>query len=263
MSQLCPSCGHETTGRFCSQCGAAAGDAACRECGNQIPVGGRFCNQCGAPVAAQPTPAMAAAAPARSESRLPWVVAGVAVLALSGVLLYPKLSETTPPPPPIPAEGSASGAALSGGDPRNVDLSSMTPREAADRLFNRVMQNVSAGDSAQAKQFLPMALQAYGRVPDLDVDGHYHLGVLKLVGADAEGALEEANTILSREPGHLFGLFIAAQAEDALGKRDAARARYQEFVTGYAAEMAKQRPEYQEHAQALPPMRDAAVEGGK
>jgi len=87
--------------------------------------------------------------------------------------------------------------------------------------------------------------------------------VLRLVGADAQGALEEANTILSREPGHLFGLFIAAQAEDVLGKRDAARARYQEFVKGYAVEMAKQRPEYQEHAQALPPMRDAAVEGGK
>src|SRR5689334_22212562 len=105
MSQLCPSCGHETTGRFCSQCGAAAGEAACRECGNLIPAGGRFCNQCGAPAAAVAQAVVSApeAAPAHSDSRLPWVVAGVAVLALAGVLVYPKLSETTPPPPPIAA----------------------------------------------------------------------------------------------------------------------------------------------------------------
>ena len=44
----------------------------------------------------------------------------------------------------------------------------MTPRERADNLFNRVMQNVSSGDSTQAKFFLPMALSAYEAVPGLD-----------------------------------------------------------------------------------------------
>jgi hypothetical protein len=153
--------------------------------------------------------------------------------------------------------GSISSAGPTG-DARAVDLSSMSPREAADRLFNRVMQNVSAGDTAQARTFLPMAVAAYGRVEPLDTDGRYHLAVLHLVGDNPRSARAEADSILAAEPRHLFGLFTAAQAEGALGNPTESRGLYQRFLDAYEVERQRELPEYQDHAQALPPMRAEA-----
>ncbi|HEV2148522.1 MAG TPA: hypothetical protein VGR37_14055, partial [Longimicrobiaceae bacterium] len=152
-----------------------------------------------------------------------------------------------------PAPGAAPAA-----NPGAVDLSSMTPREAADRLFNRVMQNVSSGDTAQARAFLPMAVAAYGRVDDLDDDGRYHLAVLHLVGGNPQAARTEANAILAGDPRHLFGLFTAAQAEQALGNGTRARELYQRFLGAYETERNRDLPEYRDHAQALAPMREEA-----
>jgi tetratricopeptide (TPR) repeat protein len=254
MSQTCPACGAEAPGRFCNQCGVAV-DAACRECGNPLPRGARFCNQCGA--AATPAPQAAA----RRASPLPWVVAGAAVVALAAVLLFRRGGE----PGAAAAAGqdpAAPAAAVTGtgapGGAAAVDLSSMTPREAADRLFNRVMVAVSEGDSAQARQFLPMAVQAYGMAAPLDADGHYHLAALRLVGGDFPAARAEADSILAGTPDHLFGLFTAAQAEDGRGNADAALALYRRFLDRYDAEVAAARKEYGEHTQALPGMKAEA-----
>ncbi|HEX2092131.1 MAG TPA: zinc ribbon domain-containing protein [Longimicrobiaceae bacterium] len=271
MTRTCPSCQQPVTGRFCSSCGVAV-DAECRECGNPLPAGARFCNQCGAPVAAS----AAGSAPSAPWIRwAPWAVAGVAVAALAGVLLLGGDDPEPRPTAPVAAapldgtSGSASsGSALSGpaggpargpaGNPGAVDLSSMTPREAADRLFNRVMQSASAGDTAQARSFLPMAIAAYGRVPELDTDGHYHLAVLHLVGGDTQAARAEANAILARDPQHLFGLFTAAQAERAMGNQARARELFQRFLDAYDTESQRELPEYRDHAQALGPMRQEA-----
>jgi len=146
----------------------------------------------------------------------------------------------------------ASGAAA-------VDLSTMTPREAADRLFNRVMENVSAGDSAQARAFLPMALAAYERAEPLDLDGRYHVAVLHLVNYDALAAAEQARLILEEAPDHLFGLFTAAQAEEVRGDAAAAAALYRRFLGSYDDEIVSGRPEYEEHAPILPVMREDAM----
>ena len=43
---------------------------------------------------------------------------------------------------------------------RPPDLSKMTPREAADRLFNRVMSANERGDKDETSWFSPMAIQA-------------------------------------------------------------------------------------------------------
>jgi len=136
----------------------------------------------------------------------------------------------------------------------------MTPRERADRLFNRVMQNVSAGDSAQARFFLPMALAAYADVPELDADGHYHVAVLNLAGGDPQSARAHADSILAETPSHLFGLFTAAQAEQALGNTERAREFYERFQASFAAESALARKEYTEHAAVMPLMREEAAQ---
>ena len=134
----------------------------------------------------------------------------------------------------------------------------MSPREAADRLFNRVMQAVANGDSAQARQFLPMALAAYDRVPDLDRDGRYHLAVLHLVDGNPEAARTHADRILEEEPNHLFGLATAAQAEMARGNERSARDLYRRFLENYESEIARGLPEYREHEPVLPAMRQEA-----
>jgi hypothetical protein len=258
MSQTCPSCGAQAAGRFCADCGVAL-DAECRDCGSRLPAGARFCNQCGRPVAGP-----GEAAVARGPGRLPWIVAGAAVAALAGVLLYPKVRGE----PEVPTGSSSMAAAgpaapfagggAAGGNPRAIDVANMDPREAADRLFNRVMQAVSSGDTAQAQQFLPMSIAAYGRVPDLDLDGHYHLSILQLVAGDARAARAEADTILASNPRHLFGLFSAAQAERTLGDRTKSQAFYRRFLDAYDAEVKRGLPEYKEHEQALPPMKGEA-----
>ncbi|HEX2207291.1 MAG TPA: hypothetical protein VHG93_06375, partial [Longimicrobium sp.] len=143
------------------------------------------------------------------------------------------------------------------GDPSAVDLASMSPRERADRLFNRVMQGVSGGDTTQLGFFAGMAIQAYGMVPERDADLHYHLGELYRLTGDAARARAQADTILAADPQHLFGLYGAARAEE-LRDAGAARPLYQRFLDAYAAQVARNLPEYQEHSQGLPAMRAAA-----
>jgi tetratricopeptide (TPR) repeat protein len=251
MSQTCPSCEAPASGRFCPQCGVAI-DAQCRECQNPLPAGARFCNQCGVAVGVQ-------AAPARArQPALPWAIAGVAVAALAAVTILPRVSGDQTQPAAL-----AQQAAAPGGDPAAVDLASMSPRERADRLFNRVMQGVSSGDTTQLGFFTGMAIQAYGMVPERDADLHYHLGELYRMQGDAASARAQADTILAADPQHLFGLYGAARAEELRGDDGAAKGLYQRFVDAYPAQVARNLPEYQEHSQGLPGMRAAAQAAGQ
>jgi tetratricopeptide (TPR) repeat protein len=250
MSQTCPSCAAEASGRFCPHCGVAI-DATCRECQNPLPAGARFCNQCGVTVAAQP-----AAAAARTPV-LPWAVAGLAIAALAGVVVIPRLTADTAQPAAAAALAPPRGGAGEL-DPGAVDLASMSPRERADRLFNRVMQELANGNAEQAKFFVPMAVQAYGMVPERNADLHYHLGELYRVQGDLDAARAQADTILAADPQHLFGLFSAAQTEQGRGKTSESAALFRRFLDGYAAQIARNLPEYQEHQQGLPAMRAEA-----
>jgi tetratricopeptide (TPR) repeat protein len=253
MSQTCPSCEAPASGRYCNQCGAAI-EASCRECQNPLPPGARFCNQCGVPVGVQAVPAAASRQPV-----LPWAIAGVAVVALAAVVLVPRLS------------GGASRAAAanavtavsqlppaSAGDPASVDLASMTPRQRADRLFNRVMEGVSGGDTTQLGFFAGMAIQAYGMVPERNADLHYHLGELHRLTGNTDAAQAQADTILAADPQHLFGLYGAAVVAEQRGDPAAAKGLFQRFLDAYPAQVARNLPEYQEHAQGLPAMRAVA-----
>ncbi|HEY0017706.1 MAG TPA: zinc ribbon domain-containing protein [Longimicrobium sp.] len=247
MSQTCPSCEAPASGRFCPQCGVAI-DAQCRECQNPLPAGARFCNQCGVTVAAQ-------AAPARTRQPvLAWAVAGAAVVALAGVVIAPRLSGGEQPAAVALAQQGAAPA----GDPAAVDLASMTPRERADRLFNRVMQGMATGDTAQLGFFTGMAIQAYGMVPERDADLHYHLGELHRISGNAPSARAQADSILAADPQHLFGLYGAARAEQLRNDTGAAKGLFQRFLDAYTAQVARNLPEYQEHAQGLPSMRSEA-----
>lgn len=181
---------------------------------------------------------------------LPWLVAGAAVVALLVVLLLPQREDSpesrqavaAPDVPTDVAPGPLTG----------------TPREQADRLFNRIMQEREAGDSARAAFFLPMALQAYDMAGELDSDGLFHRGLLHLIGGDAAAARRDAERILADAPDHVFAHAIAAEA--ALLENDTARARqhYERLLRNYDTESARQRAEYLDHAAILPQYRERA-----
>jgi hypothetical protein len=211
---------------------------------------------CGTPVATvaggvpEPRPGAVTA-----RSNVPWFVAGAAALIAAVAVVGPRLLVSDS----APAVAAAPSFPAPGGGAAGVDLSSMSPREAADRLFNRVMENVSAGDSVQARAFLPMALAAYERVGSLDLDGHYHVAILHLVNNDPVAARREADTILAQAPNHLFGLYTAGQAAEMVGDDAEAAAFFQRFLESYDDEIVMGRPEYEEHAPILPVMRSDAM----
>ena len=148
----CLSCGTAAqAGRFCSDCGAALEKSKCQGCGHQPPAGARFCNQCGSAMGGSPI------RPGSSGNQVAWWMAGALLLGLIMVIAYPVYGPGGAAAPPLAAVGPAGGVA---GGAAAVDLSSMTPREAADRLFNRVMTAVSANDNTEVVNFLPMAIRA-------------------------------------------------------------------------------------------------------
>lgn len=269
----CPSCGKQARGNFCHHCGASLGGRFCNQCGNELEAGAKFCNQCGAPAGgdksarkpkpsgagagsgkkkpprrspdAQPVPSRRqVAAEAVGGSNLPWWIAGA---ALFGLILVVGWSMVRPAGPAAPAAGGAPAAGTADPNAAGVtDITQMSPREAADRLFNRVMTTISQGDTAGALGFQPMAVQAYDRAAPLDLDGLYHKALLELL-ADPAAALATAEEILAQEPDHILALGVAARASLSLGDEAAATAYYEQLLGAYDEEAARTLPEYEGH----------------
>jgi predicted nucleic acid-binding Zn ribbon protein len=247
----CPTCGTTAAagGRFCANCGGAFGPVHCPSCGSAPPAGAHFCNQCGNAIAGSP------ARQGDSGNRLAWWMVGVLLFGLILVITYPVYGPDRPGAAPPVASQLGAGA---GGGAASVDLSSMTPREAADRLFNRVMTAVAADDSAEVVSFLPMAIRSFELAEPSDADGKFHLVLLRLTGQFNAEALAGALEILSEQPNHLLGLAMAGDASLALGDSVAARGYYRRWLAAYDTEAEKDLLEYQDHAPMFPAMQSTA-----
>lgn len=151
------------------------------------------------------------------------------------------------------------GAGPSGMTGRAAPLTG-TPREQADRLFNRVMQAHGAGDVEQVSFFVPMAIMAYQQAGELDADGLYHLSLLETIGGDPVSGLATAERILATEPDHLLALAAAAQAADAQGDRTTAARYYERLLAVFDSERGRPRPEYMDHASIFSAYREEAEE---
>jgi hypothetical protein len=236
----CPNCGAQANGKFCPECGTALESGRCASCNAKLTPNARFCTQCGTRVKGV------------AGNNAPWFVAGAGALALIVVLLVPALRGTSgESAPPAQAQAPApmeSGAPAEGGPP----ALSGNMRENADRLFNRVMQTREKGDTAGAKFFVPMAVQAYQSSGELDADGWYHLSVLQTFGGDPAAGRQSAEQILKTNPNHILGLSAAANA--AIDQKDTAAARqyYEKLLAAFPTEKTKSLPEYQDHAALLP-----------
>lgn len=221
----------------------------CSECGTQLLPDALFCHGCGASVGGgAPVTGAREAVPAT----LRWGVPAAAVGALILVVLFRGAVKDAVPPPPAAAPGAPSAM----GAP---DISSMSPAERADRLFNRVMEYSSAGKTDSAVFFAPMAMAAFEALAPLNAHTRYDLGLVALVAGDNTKAGAQADSILAGRPTHLLGLSLAARAADARGDAAAATAARQKMLAAEQSEKAVALQEYTDHAADL----TAAIEGAR
>jgi hypothetical protein len=228
-----------------------------------MPAKAKFCGECGARIGSAGGASAAPAAPgtAGSDPILKWFIAGCVVLALHAAAIIIAVRGGGAP-------GSGGGGASFGGGPAGpgagepgratTDLSSMTPREAADRLYERVATASEAGDTQQVNFFGPMAIQAYANVSPLDADARMHVGLIGLALGDPAIAAAQADTILRDAGTHLFGHLLRARAATVRGDPATARTAFRAFLQGWDAERARRLPEYELHARMLDDARQEA-----
>jgi hypothetical protein len=189
------------------------------------------------------------------------VIAGLTYIAFLGI------NRNSPPEvsrmpnagnaaPGVEGGGEGAGGVAPAGAP--PDISSMSPAERFNRLYDRVMRAASAGDTAQAKQFAPMAILAYGMLDSVNADLQYHAAVLYAETGQDAAALALADTILARNPNHLFGYLVRGEVADRRRDAAVAAAARKDFTAHYQAEIGRvDRPEYAEHKPVIDEYRNS------
>lgn len=242
----CPACGAPGSGKFCSQCGSPRERTACAA---PLAAGARFCAACG-------LPSGTASSAATSRDRTPWLIAGGAVAASLALLLVmvARDSKGVVAQPDIaaieqPQEGETP-----------PDITNMTPRERFNRLYNRVMRAAQTGDEATVTRFTPRALMAYAQLDSVDADARYHAALIKVHTGEVDGARALGDTILARDPGHLFGFMVRGTVARFRKDQKELSQAYAGFLKRYDQETKRSRPEYGEHQTSLDDFRKAALE---
>ena len=215
----------------------AANSRFCSNCGMRLNADARFCHSCGSPI--QGRPSSAPSVPGVSKA-LRWGVPALAIVALVVLSVIRFGSRGAGP--------DSAGAVPLGTGPMQVpDISSMSPEERADRLFNRVMRLSSEGKADSAAFFGPMALSALEALTPLNAHQRYDIGLVALVTGDVSRATAQGDTILAQRPTHLLGLALAARAGDARGDPAASKGFRRRLLAAEPAEKARALPEYTDH----------------
>jgi hypothetical protein len=235
---ICPSCGAAAEGRFCASCGAPLESGACRACASPLSPGARFCHHCGAPVGA----AIAGPVPDRPTNAIPWIVASIALVALIALVAAQRFS-TPGPLPQTPLGGIPADQPMA----RAPDISQLTPRERADRLFDRIMTLHERGRTDSVQFFAQMAIPAFQMLQPLDLDARYDMGRIAEVAGLADFARAQADTILRTEPNHLLGLVLAIRASRLAGNESAATTFERRLIATEPTEHRRNREEYTRH----------------
>ncbi len=281
---VCAACGTAGSGRFCANCGATLQGTTCAECNASLSPGARFCHRCGKPTGAMPPGTVSSisehATPKRGgvASSLPWAVAAIALLALlamsAGKFFNVKRGSTLDAPQNalpqagLDDRGTASASGDQGPDAtasavRGPDISSLSPEERAERLFNRVMILNSEGKSDSVLFFAPMAINAYQMLPRLSADQRYDMGRVAEVAGALPLARAEADTILLENPNHLLGLILAGRVASLSGDTAARKRHESKFLAVEKTETAKKLREYELHqADIAKALADARRTGG-
>jgi hypothetical protein len=147
---------------------------------------------------------------------------------------------------PAPESAGAQVAAGPPGATRAPDISNLSPRERADRLFDRMMRLSSEGKADSVQFFAPMALSVYQSLP-LDADLRYDYGRVAEVAGESAIATAQADSILAADSNHLLGLVLAVRAAQLRGDSTAASGFRQRLLAAEPTESPKRLPEYERH----------------
>jgi len=244
----CPSCAAPASGRFCANCGAPLAGATCGSCRAPLTPGAKFCHRCGAEAGAAPTNTPPTSEHGGFNAALPWAVAGIALLALIALVAGQRFGRR--PAPAAASQEVAQAPPDDGAGPtpvRGPDISSMSPRERADRLYDRIMRLDSEGKKDSAAFFAQMGISAYMTLPRQDADSRYDMGRIAEVAGAAPVAQAQADTILAQDSTHLLGLILAISTARDAGDTATAQRMQERLVAAQASELATNKPEYQRH----------------
>lgn len=222
-----------------SSSSSAAKARFCSECGTQLSAGARFCHGCGVAVGAATSPRATSGSTTALGDTLKWAVPTAAFLALLVITAF-QFSERTP----VEQGGTMPGG---GGAVAAPDISSMSPEEQANRLFNRVMRLSAEGRMDSVAFFGPMALSALQALSPLDAHRRYDIGLVAMVTGANDVAKAQADTILRQRPTHLLGLVLAARAAAARGDARASADFRRRLIAAESAERKRGDREYTDH----------------
>jgi hypothetical protein len=133
------------------------------------------------------------------------------------------------------------------GQIRAPDISSLSPEERADRLYNRVMMLATQGKIDSVQFFAPMAITAYQMLSPLNADQRYDLGRIAEVTGALPLAKAQADSILLANPTHLLGLILEARLAVITGDSSQLHSYERRLVAAEKSEMSKKRDEYVRH----------------
>jgi len=200
--------------------------------------------------------ATGAVAPASKTNALPWIVAALAFLALfamaAGRGFNARPSSTVDAPQnALPQAGlDDRGNATDDGNVPGVrapDISSLSPQERADRLYNRIMLLASEGKIDSVQFFAPMALTAYQMLSPMNADQRYDMGRIGEVVGALPLAKAQADSILRENPNHLLGLILEARLATIAGDTAQVRSYERRLLAAQKTELATKRDEYVRH----------------
>lgn len=210
----------------------------CPFCSGKILDSARFCHHCGK--------SLDGSGWLTSQTLTVLAAAVISLVALG--LLFASVIDVAPITSNSPENSAAPTATVSDQPP---DLSTMTPREAADRLFNRVMMADEQGNTAEVEQFAPMAVAAYEMLESLDTDALFHMGQIHAAAGDIEAARSYADRMKSVVPNHLLAALLEHRLAEAESNSAAAASAKKQFHDHYNEEISISRPEYDHHRASI------------
>lgn len=187
-------------------------------------------------------------------SALPWIVAAMALLALFAMAAGRGFNARRG----TAIAGSQNALPQVGLDDRQAapdaqsgirapDISSLSPQERADRLYNRVMLLAGQGKADSVQFFAPMAINAYQMLAPLNADQRYDMGRIGEVAGALPFAKAQADTILRDNPNHLLGLILEARIATLTGDTAKLHSCERGLIAAQKTELATKRDEYVRH----------------
>ena len=189
---------------------------------------------------------------------MPWMVGGLAFVALIVLVVAQRAGAGSGGRDALASPLGAAGPMV-----RGPDLSTMSPRERADRLFNRVMSYHERGVTDSVQFFADMGIRAYQMLPSLDHDARYDMGRIAEVAGNAGLAKAQSDSILRDSPTHLLGLALGARAARLTKDERTAQAYDRRLLAAESAERGKDLPEYERHARDIDEALRAARDQGR